>query len=196
MTPTPIVPPYDPKLLALPDDEMVGCVWTWWIAAQMTAKGIPLDDYSPQMEQVIIRETLRSDTDQESVSGLERAMQAIALRDVERGAKMFRDFMRRGSTMHAALDEAVTGRRKQRAIARKPREDTLNRIIREIVEKDPRMTEPQLFERLRCLEKQGPIGDITNEDIWVQDEGEAGKSVPISGLGDRLRRIKKKLKPR
>ena len=189
-------PPFDARLMDLPDEELVSWVWTWWIQAQMTAKGIPLSDVSAQLEEVIIRETLASDTEHEAVAGLEKAIKAIALRDVSRGAKMFRTFMARGASVHAAVDEAATGRRKQRAIAKKPREDALNKVIRILVAKRPDITVSQLFQNLRELKGSCGISDVTNSDIYMEVSAGHGKSVNTSALKDRLSRVKRKMESR
>ena len=160
----------------------------------MTAKGIPLADCSPQLEELIRAETLASDTDHEAVAGLEKAMKATARGNVPRAAKMFRDIMQRGALVQAAFDEAVTGRRKQQRTARNPRENTLNKAIREIVEGLPRITEPELLVQLNRLVDGEVIDEITDTEIfYFKVLGGKAQPIKISSLKDRLSRVKKKL---
>jgi hypothetical protein len=201
-------PPFDPELLSLPDDEMIAWVWTWWIAAQMEAKGIPLASVSPQLQEIIWLETLNSDTDNESNAGLEKAMKliaqakgaatkAIAQTNIQRAAKMFRERMMRGAHTHIAFDEAATGRRKQRERAKKPREDALSMAIRTIVEARPDISSSQLMDvfRRRADDDDEVIEEVADEDIFViPKEGGASKRIKIASIPDRLNRAKRKVK--
>jgi hypothetical protein len=209
MKPSGQIPAFDPVLLSLPDDEMIACVWTWWVAAQMDAKGIPLASVSLQLEEIIRIETLNSDTNNESNAGLEKAMKLIARAkgaatkeiaqaNIQRAAKMFRERMMRGAHTHIAFDEAATGRRKQRERAKKPREDALSMAIRIIVEARPDISSSQLIDVFRQRaddEDDKVIDEVADEDIFViPKEGGASKRIKIASIPDRLSRAKRKVK--
>ncbi len=84
-------------------------------------------------------------------------------------------------------------REKQRKASRKPRPDKLQKIIISIVEKNPRITESELLNKLEPCIGLGVITDIEENLIyWVRNDGE----IEESPLKDRLARARKKVKSR
>ena len=74
--------------------------------------------------------------------------------------------------------------------------DSLQKLIEEIVSKNPALSETQLFDALKNNEKIPPLEDIDDETIFFTNSDGRSKSTPISGLKDRLSRAKKKIKSR
>jgi hypothetical protein len=106
--------------------------------------------------------------------------------------------MQEGAHHLAALDEAVTGRRKQRAIAKKPRPDGLQVLIEEIVANNPKIKAAELLKALRSDQCSRVIESINDADgiiEWHDEKNQAGTS-PISGLKDRLTRARKRSRGR
>lgn len=77
---------------------------------------------------------------------------------------------------------------RNREIVCRPRPDRLNTAIREIVIREPRISEKKVFGKLRALDWL----TITADDnfAWVEEAG-AKKISPLSGLKDRVSRTKK-----
>jgi hypothetical protein len=77
-----------------------------------------------------------------------------------------------------------------------PKADALQRLIVEIVQRKPNITEPELLGELENKKLQGIITDIDHDLNLVEfrnnNDGQL-KKAPISGLKDRLSRAKKKL---
>jgi len=79
--------------------------------------------------------------------------------------------------------------------AKKERPDALQKLIRKIVEKNPKITETQLSEELVKCKGFGVIVDIDAEEIsfTINNKGHL-KLTPTSGLKHRLSRAKKWLR--
>jgi hypothetical protein len=79
--------------------------------------------------------------------------------------------------------------------ASNPRQDPLNTLISEILTDNPAMTEKEVLEALYDFERMGVIEEIDKEEslIYYIKDGRGGFSAPISGLKDRVSRIKKKI---
>ena len=75
---------------------------------------------------------------------------------------------------------------------RAPKPDRLQRLINHLVQRRPLITRGELEAELRMREKSYPITEIFQGEILLED----GKSIPLSGLKDRLSRAKKKLESR
>ena len=83
----------------------------------------------------------------------------------------------------------------QRILARKaakaPKGDPLSQLIAKIVQNQPGITAPQLLECLKSRGMVDPIQEINDEEIILFKRG---KSIPISGLKDRLSRVKRSMR--
>lgn len=77
--------------------------------------------------------------------------------------------------------------------ASKPRPDPLNTLIHEVLTDNPAMTEKEVLEALYEHERSGVIEEITEDEIYYIKGGKGGFTAPISGLKDRVSRIKKKM---
>ena len=74
--------------------------------------------------------------------------------------------------------------------------DRLNELIREIVQRRPTVTAPELLELLHGRKGAGTIEDIDEEAIWFTTRDGGSKRATISGLKDRLSRAKRDLNSR
>lgn len=100
-----------------------------------------------------------------------------------------RDFLR--ISIGTGIGERITKRYRQKAIAKEPRPDALTLLISEIVQSNPEITDKELLRKLEDNKHQGVIEDIDDENIWFVGKGNKPDSAKISGLKDRLSRIKK-----
>jgi hypothetical protein len=80
---------------------------------------------------------------------------------------------------------------KARENAKKPRPDPLSSLIFKILTDDPSLTWCEVLEALREHENGEVIEEITEDEIYYIKDGKGGKPAPISGLKDRVSRIKK-----
>ncbi len=185
------------EMLDGPDDALGRHVFKWWCAFYVTSKGIPPERITPEIVEKIRIATLAADTENAGSVAVEKAMKLAAVGDFARAGKIIRGRVKEVSESLAALDEAVSGKRRQRAIAKKRRQDGLQLLIEEIVAKHPDIRTPGLLAALRAHQHGGVIEHIDDEDEgtveWCDENDPAG-SAPISGLKDRLSRAKKILK--
>jgi len=73
--------------------------------------------------------------------------------------------------------------------------DALQSFINSVVEKRPKITGPELFEKIRAeVGSGGPIVDLDKTRIWFVGAHDQSRSATISGLKDRLSRAKRKMK--
>lgn len=105
-------------------------------------------------------------------------------------------------TLEQALDDAEEARREDRSqVARTGgralKGDPLQALIEDWVRRNPELTLSQLLSRLQDHCPLFPIEEVAEEEITIKLAGsDRVKSVPISGLKDRLSRAKKKVRSR
>jgi len=175
--------------LELPDDEL-GChLLILYAGAQAAKRNIPIHlftDFVDAFIEDIRSQRLKMETDNVEQVALEKAIKLIAGGEPARGGKLFREHMKKGATFIAALDEAVTGRRRQTSNAKKPRTTPFQQLIISLVTQDPSMNENALE---HALKKQEGV-TFTPDDMIIYKE----KSIPRTALKDHLFRAKKKIK--
>lgn len=189
--------------LAIPDKELVAKFWRGWIELQLEKKGADLSALTPEIAERIRVATLGMDGDVERVAGeekmLRRIAQEIAEGDVSSAANLIRQVIRRKTDEQDVRDEAKTGRRKQRALAQKPRSNALQAIIARMVEAQPDITCPGLLAQLRAMADRDDdeVLECDEHSVLIADNPDSpGRSYLLSGLPDRLSRAKKKLRDR
>src|SRR5438132_12172992 len=109
------LPPFDPALLSLPDDQLGRHFYAKWAVLLAEKRRISQDQLTPEIAEGLRLMTLGLDIDDEDLAGVEKALQVIAGGDLVRGGKLLRMHIKRKAITFAALDEAKTGRRRQRA---------------------------------------------------------------------------------
>lgn len=187
------LPPFPMEKLDLPDDQLGLHLFAWWIGYQADRQGIPLGGVTQEIAEAIRVATLEIDTDEAGYVPLNNALRRVAKGDAAGAGKLFRNSLHEGAIRLAALDEAVSGRRRQRANAKKPRRDALQLLIEAIVAKNPKITVTELQDKLRLHEHGDVIETIGDTDGVIEwhDGNHPAESSPISGLKDRLSRAKK-----
>jgi hypothetical protein len=191
------IPPIPEEMLDGPDDPLGLHLFTWWVAFNAECKGIPPTSVTVEIIEKIRISTLGIDTEDARNAALEKALRLAATGDFARAGKILRAHVSDMSLNMAALDEAVSGKRRQRAIAKKRRRDGLQLRIEEIVAEHPDIGTRGLLAALRTDQHGGVIEHISDEDdgtIEWCDENDPAGTAPISGLKDRLSRAKKILK--
>lgn len=183
------LPIFPIEWLKLPDEQLGFHLLAYWSAHHAQQRNIPIHEISLEFIEAIRVQSLKIDTDNIEHIALEKAIVYIAKGEVARGGKLFKEHMMQGAYHLAALDEAVTGRRRQTENAKKSRTQPFQALIISIVEQTPDVQQNQL---LNILKKHPSI--IFNSD------GETlsfdGDLIPITGLKDRLSRARKKIKSR
>src|SRR5262249_53122530 len=137
---------------------------------------------------------LSLDTISEDYAGLEKALQLVAGAvgggDLARGGQMFRQCMRRMARNVALVDEAKTGRRRQKVIASRPRPDDLNSLIFEIVkQRGGSISEAALLDELREHVGHGVIETINDEEKTIEWLDRAGRAKDRRGEDEEPRRV-------
>lgn len=190
------LPPFPPDALEESDATLGQLLLAWFIATQAYDCGVPLnaipEEFAEQVRQHVL--TLESATAKDAA--LEKALHKAADGDFETAGKLLRELLQHGALHIAALDELKTGSRRQRSIARKSRPDALQSLILGIMKSKPGMKPRELLEVLREYEGGPVIDEITEDKIFFIQNGQGGKSAPISGLKDRMSRARKKLSSR
>jgi hypothetical protein len=102
------------------------------------------------------------------------------------------------SEKSAAAYKGEIFKERARATAKRPRQDALQRLIVNIVKGSPEITWREVFHAIKAKKSQGIIEDVEGDDIsggtihWIYDSAHGhSRSVPITGLKDRVSRAKK-----
>ena len=177
--------------LHLADDDLGKYLLGYYIAAQAADLDIPADqimqDFAEQVRQHVL--TLESQT--ASNAALEKALHKAAGGDFETAGRLFRELVDHGVLHIAALDEWASGRRRQKANAKRPRTDALSGLISRIFDAKPDITETELLAELRKREREGVIEEISDDEIYYI-QNDQSRSAAISGLKNRLYRLRQK----
>jgi hypothetical protein len=185
-------------LLGLSDKDLGLRLYALWAVAQAEKLGISEDQISAEIAEDLRLRALRLDTDSEDLAGLEKALHLCAKGDSTRGGRMFRKHLHRQAMGIATLDEAKTGRRRQRALAQKPRTDALQAVILDVVRRKPAIQCNELIAQLRLQEHRGVIEAINEAEACIEwtDKKRRAKSTALSALPARLSRARKILRSR
>jgi hypothetical protein len=124
---------------------------------------------------------------------------ALVLKDLARQT-MYGDFRRYSlyeSSIHATENQALvlSALGKKGKKARRP--DAFDLLCADIVKRRPHLSEIDFVQAIKA--QHDPFGVVTDVDeaaIYVSIEGKLIQEIPISGLKDRLSRLKKKLRSR
>lgn len=132
---------------------------------------------------------------------LEKALRWAARGEFETAGRILLEAKVHASYTDAAFDEALTGRRRQQAHAKKPRPDRLQVLIEQIVKKAPHAGTAEVRRELAERAGHGVVEEIDEEEnaIFFIGDGRSEKSASLSGLKDRVSRARRSLpraKPR
>lgn len=190
--------PFPAEALELPDLELMSTFWHGWLTFSAARRGIPATSITPEVQEAVRLATLGLDTDNQAMAALEKILRRIA--GYTPGAEIkIAEMIRahfRGNALHvAALEEAVTGRRRQRANGRKARTDALQVIVMECLKKSPLISLEGLLGQLSRYPRGGTIEQVDDFEQVVDwyDGNHRCASTPFSGLKHRLSRARKKV---
>ncbi len=166
---------------------------SWWIAFNAEKKGIDPYDVPIKIQDEIILNMRSMDGDSATNAALEKAIKRAAQGEYEKAGELVRELVVEGVISIITLDECITGKRRQRSNALKPRKDELQKLIIEIATENPDITPTALLIELKKYKDvRKVIADITEDEIHFTGKDEnSSKSATISGLKDRLTRAKK-----
>lgn len=190
--------PLEPEHFELPDEELGKLILGLWIADH--AKNAGLDPLNIPLEagNIIVEATQKLPDDHLSNGELDSLFLALRLAangKFEAAGKKLKSHFQHRVLYEGALNEALHGKSRQRQNARKPRSNSLQELIVEILIGNPSLTEHGVLEALRQHEA-GPVIEQIDEAegvISFYDKGKL-KDAPISGLKDRMSRARKKVK--
>ncbi len=194
------LPLFKPEWLNLDDYKLGSLVLGQFIAANAEESGFNVLNI-PEAYGTKIVECIQKLPDDYDYGSTENAALFLALRLAANGkfelaGNRFRSFFDHNARMLAAIDEANTGRRKQKKKAQKDRPGALGIFIQEIVRKSPKISEKELLRKIEDAAGQGDIQEVTQTEIWFTDKNGNSKPAPINGLKNRLSNAKKKLNSR
>ena len=160
-------------------------------------EGISPERLTLESAEAIRIATLAVDAENVTHAALEKILRRIAgcaPGHENKTAEMIRMHIRDGALHIAALDEAATGRRRQRANSRKDRPDGLQSIILKILKKRPAVTQTELIEQLRLFPTGDIIDGINDDDETIDwhDKHKSAVSTSFVALTHRMRRARKK----
>jgi hypothetical protein len=123
---------------------------------------------------------------------------ALVLKDLARQT-MYGDFRRYSlyeSSIHATENQALvlSALGKKGKKARRP--DAFELLCTDIVKRWPQISEIEFVEAITARKGLGVVSDVDEAEIHVTIDGKLIQEIPISGLKDRLSRLKKKLRSR
>ena len=161
------LPPFPIEYLDLPDDQLADKFWTWWVVWNAEKKGIPQDQITPELCEAMRVVALFAHTANESQVSIEKALKIIAGGgDRACAGSLIRQWFKREGAFRAAIDEALTGSRWRRAIARQPRENALGKLVAEAMRRNPKIKPSEMLNHLRRHEGQGVIESV--RDDWIE----------------------------
>ena len=105
----------------------------------------------------------------------------------ERAGKLFRQNLEQGALFLAALDEANSGRRRQKKNQKDQRLNRVSRLMLPIVSANPSISINDLLQELTDCDE---IDEVSEGTIWFVDGG----SFNVNLLPSRLSRMKKKIR--
>jgi hypothetical protein len=123
---------------------------------------------------------------------------ALVLKDLARQT-MYGDFRRYSlyeSSIHATENQwlVLSALGKKGKKARQP--NAFDLLCTDIVKRRPHLSEIDFLEAIKAQQGLGVVIDIDDAAIHVATDGKPIQEIPISGLKDRLCRLKKKLRSR
>jgi hypothetical protein len=123
---------------------------------------------------------------------------ALVLKDLARQT-LYGDFQRYSlyeSSIHATENRTLvlSTLGKKGKEARRP--DAFELLCTDIVKRWPQISEMEFVEAIKARKGLGVVSDIDEAEIHVAIDGKPIREIPISGLKDRLCRLKKKLRSR
>lgn len=192
------LPPFPSGSLQLPDKDLAIQFWAWWVTAQLEPRGIHHTRITDDLAEQVRLATLDLDGDLEEYAGLEKALRLLSRGDLITPPRLIRQYFRRVSHTIADHNEALTGSRRQRALARKPRRarppNALLEEIIKIVQREPDIKDHILQRRLREPELSATILTVTDTDIEFSERDGTVKSIKVSNLKNYKSRAKEILK--
>lgn len=186
------------KALELSDHDLGRFLLAWNIGEQAEERGIPVNQIPQEIAGAIVHQTLAMKASTARQAALMEVLRKAADGDFEGAGRFIREHLTDRIVQAAALDEAVTGKRRQRENAKKPRPDALQLLIESILSEHPGVTAAGLLVEMRKPEHGDVIDSIDDVDgvIEWRDENNPAGTAPISGLKDRLSRARKKTSSR
>ena len=121
------MPPFPHSLEKFSDYDLGGFLLGYYIAAQAVELGIDPDNLPEGFSELVIEKILNEDNRNPKIISLEKALRKAALGDFKAAGEIFREDFKTSAVTKAALDEAVTGKRRQKRIAQKDRTSNLNK---------------------------------------------------------------------
>jgi hypothetical protein len=196
-----ILPSFPAAHLDLPDHQLGMQVWAWWLGAEATYLALPPGTEVPIDErfiEAVRRKVLSIDSDSVMHAGLEKALRRLASNDFAGGGKLFRAWLDREFVRFPALvDEVKTGRRKLRAMAKKPRPgrtDPLQDLIEQIIQRRPGIAPDEMVVELQKDEYGEVIQEVTETEIFhFKPKKREAVRFKISGLPQRMTKARKKI---
>ena len=191
MNKTPILAAAD---LELPDDELGKLLLGLVIAAEAEARGVPFEQVTEKAAVKVVEAAKRSEATKAINSTIEKAIHKAAAGDFATAGRLLKEHMKDRALFMAALDEAVTGRRKNRDYGRRSSGDGLTESINEIVKRaHGNISEKDVLRELECLAGNGVIDEIEDQTIYFRaKDGKSELSSKISNLRGRVSTAKKK----
>lgn len=187
-----VLPSFQIEWLDLTDGELALHVMALWLGCLAESKEIPSHKLSEDIAKSFVEQTHTFISDKDPA--LERIFHIIAQGEIERGGRLFRQWMGKGALNMAALDEAVTGRRRQRANAQRPRKKkTLHLLIEKYLQKNTAATENDVVNMLKKDKGNGIVDSVDDLEITWRDEEDRRQVTKRSALKDIIHRLKKKL---
>ncbi|MCX7165697.1 MAG: hypothetical protein NTV11_05425 [Rhodocyclales bacterium] len=117
-------------LLALSDYDLGGRAMAWHIGEQAEKRGIPVNQITQDFAEVIVIRTLAMRANTAKQTALVEALRRAAEHDFEGAGRFMREYLTDQIIQVAALDEAVTGKRRQSDLGKRPpKERTTHKTV-------------------------------------------------------------------
>ena len=182
-------PPFPDHLSDSSDVDVGKKLLAWWIGFNMEGAGLAPNSILQRRDlaERIVSNTPAIDSNSAEHAAFVRALELAATGEFGRAGAVFREYMNKTAIFAAALDEAVSGRRYRKEIAKLPRQNRLNAWITKELSANPTADAKSILKNLEIS------GQIDSDGTWRDSKG-----VPHTTLfpqfEQRVKRCRKKIR--
>jgi hypothetical protein len=187
----------DPEIVGGLPNPMLALLW-WetykpiFVARNEQLIGKTHDEIDAAARAAIVR----NEVSKVSLAGEEKILKAIVNDNLDHAGRMIRELLKERATVGAALDEAVTGRRRQakhskQGNAKKAEINGLRTLINKMVKDTPDITQGEVIANLEREIGRGIVRAVSGERVEWRDGAGKVRTKSWRGIRDILTRARR-----
>ena len=178
---------FSKEIIASMSDKELGLYVFGIYVAHLAAE---TDSTFEGVSQRFIEDPNRLETESIDSVAFANTLRFAARGEPEKAGNLFRADFEKGTLSLAALDEAISGRRRQKKNQKPRRFDRVARLMLPIVSVNPSISKAGLLKELADHDEVDEVDENGDGVIWFTD----GKSFNINLLSSRLSHMKKRIR--